>query len=148
MRRQHKKYRKPKNSFDKERIEEEKKIVQKYGLKNKREIWKADAFIDKIRKTAKKLLTAEAEKQEAFLEKIIKLGLTGKNSKIDDILSLKKEDILERRLQTIVFKKGLAKTPNHARQLITHKHVAVENSLVNIPSFIVPIYLEDKIRLK
>jgi len=117
-------------------------------LKNKREIWKADAFIDKIRKTAKKLLTAEAEKQEAFLEKIIKLGLTGKNSKIDDILSLKKEDILERRLQTIVFKKGLAKTPNHARQLITHKHVAVENSLVNIPSFIVPIYLEDKIRLK
>ena len=148
MRRQHKKYQRPKNLFNKERILEEKIIVKNYGLKNKREIWKAEAFIAKIRRTAKQLLTKEESVQELFLEKLRKMGLADKKSKIDDVLDLKKENVLDRRLQTIVFKKGMAKTSKHSRQLIIHRQILIEDEIVNIPSFIVPVSKENLIKLK
>ena len=45
MKRKHKIYSKPKRPFDKARIEEEGGIVEEFGLKNKREIWKAEASL-------------------------------------------------------------------------------------------------------
>ena len=147
MRRAKKHYSRPKKPFDKARIEEEKQLMKKYGLKNKKEIWKAEYEINKIRAQAKKLIL-EPEKQEQFFARLAKLGLIEKGATLDDVLALSKEKWLDRRLQTLVFAKGLAKTPREARQLIVHGHIMVDNRVVRYPSFIVPINLENKIKNK
>ena len=148
MLRKHKKYSRPRKPFDKARMEEENILMKKYGLKNKREIWKANFRIDKIREQAKKLITASQEEQKQFLIKFIKLGLIKKDSQIDDILALSGEDLLKRRLQTIIQKINIASTPKQARQLITHKHVVVGGKVVNIPSYLVSLDEEKAITLK
>lgn len=144
MRKQHKHYARPRKPFEIARIEEEKALIEKYGLKNKREIWKAEHFIDRIRSQAKKLIV-HPEQQHAFLARLVALGLIQKNAGIDDVLALTKEQLLERRLQTIVLKRGLATTPKQSRQLITHKKIAVGERIVNIPSYIVKKEEENKI---
>jgi len=73
------------------------------------------------------------------------MGFLSKNASLDDVLSLTIENILDRRLQTIVLKKNLANTSKQARQLITHGHIAVGNRRTVYPSFIVPTELENKI---
>lgn len=143
-RKQHKKYDRPRKLFDRTRISEENELLKKYGLKNKREIWKGKFKIDNIRRQAKGLMN-NVEKQKEFLEKLRKQGLNVKN--IDDVLSLKKEDLFERRLQTMIVRKGIARTFKHARQLIAHKHIAVSDRIINIPSYLVPIGLEKDITL-
>ncbi len=143
--RKKKKYNKPRKLYDKVRIEEENKLVEKYGLKNKREVWKAESAIDRIRNRAKKLITATLEEQEKLLEKLRKMGF--KVEKIADVLALNKEDWLKRRLQTILTEKKLAKTPKEARQLIVHKHVLINDEVINVPSYIVKVDEEDKIKV-
>ena len=146
MKRKHKKYLKPKRPFDKVRIEEEAQIKKGFGLKNKREIWRAEAKLKSIRERAKELIKKDVEEQKIFFEKLNKTGLNVKS--IADVLSLDKKDILNRRLQTMVFKKGLTSTIKTARQMITHKKVFVEGKIINVPSYIVPIKSENKISLK
>ena len=146
MKRKHKQYSRPKRPFDKTRIDQEAKIKEDFGLKNKKEIWRAEARIGSIREKAKKLIGAEESKQQALFEKLNKQGL--KVNSIADILGLEKEDYLNRRLQTIVVKKGLASTQKAARQLVTHKKVLVNGRAIDSPSYIVPISLEEKISLK
>ncbi|MBS3100450.1 30S ribosomal protein S4 [Candidatus Pacearchaeota archaeon] len=143
MIRKHKKYSRPRKAFDIKRITNEDAIVAKYGLKNKKEIWKAKSKLDIIRKTAKRIIYAGEEEQAKFLEKLNKMGLTSASAV--DVLALTEEDILNRRLQTIIFKKGIATTANGARQIITHKHIAIENKIVNIPSYHVSTEEENKI---
>ncbi|MEK6875386.1 MAG: 30S ribosomal protein S4 [Nanoarchaeota archaeon] len=145
MKRQHKTYSKPKRPFDKARILEENKIREEFGLKNKKEIWKAEAKVKLIREKAKKLISAVQEEQKNLFERLRKMGL--KVNSIGDILSLDKKDYLQRRLQTVVSKK-FNRTPKTSRQLITHKHVLVDGKAVNIPSYIVSTELENKILLK
>lgn len=144
MRKQHKHYKKPRKPFESSRIEEEKAIVEKYGLKNKRELWKAENFIDRIRSQAKKLIV-NPEQQHTFLSKLASMGFIQENAGIDDVLALTREKLLERRLQTVVFNKGFANTPKQARQLITHKKIIVGERIVTIPSYIVKKEEEDKI---
>ncbi|MBI5148304.1 30S ribosomal protein S4 [Candidatus Pacearchaeota archaeon] len=144
-RKQHKKYKKPRKMFEKDRIEEENSILKKYGLKNKKEIWKAKSAIENIRKRAKSLIS-DKEKQYEFIEKLKKQGFSVSN--IDDILSLEKEAWLDRRLQTILVKKKMANTPRQARQLIVHKHILVNGKTINAPSYLVPKHFEDKITKK
>ena len=146
MKRKHKKYSRPKRPFDKARIEEEAKIKKEFGLKNKREIWKADAKVRIMRQKAKKLIRAPKEEQEIFFEKLRKMGLNV--SSIADVLGLEKTDYLKRRLQTIVFEKKLAPTIKTARQLIVHKKILVDEKIIDTPSYIVPVKLENKITLK
>lgn len=146
MKRKHKIYSRPKRPFDKARIDEEVKIKEKFGLKNKTEIWRADAKISVIRRKAKDLIKAEDKEKKEFFERLKKIGLNVDS--IADALSLTKEDYLERRLQTIVYKKKLAPTINSARQLIVHKKVLVDGKVVSIPSYVVPVKLENKITLK
>lgn len=143
--RKHKKYSKPRKAFDKIRIEEENALIKKYGLKNKREIWKADSAVGKIRKQAKSLLTKSFEEQKRFLEKFKKQGFNVES--IADILALNKEDYLKRRLQSIIVEKRIASTPKQARQFIAHKHITIDEKAVNIPSYIVPVEEEGKIKL-
>lgn len=133
MKHQKKKYSKPQRPFDKVRIDEENVLRERYGLKNKKEIWKADSAIGRIRNQAKKLITADDEAKQEFAEKLRKRGFEVEN--IADALALDKEDWLKRRLQTLVFKKGFANTPKQARQFITHRHISIGNQIINKPSY-------------
>lgn len=144
-RRKQKKYSRPKKPFDKMRIEEENRLKDKYGLKNKKEIWKADAAIGRVRNLAKQLITKSDEEKRDFIEKFKKKGFEVES--IADALALNKEDWLKRRLQTIVFSKKLTNTPKQARQLISHKHVSVGDRVVNIPSYQVLLEEEPLVKL-
>jgi small subunit ribosomal protein S4 len=146
MKRKHKAYSRPKRPFDKVRIDEEIGIKKEFGLKNKKEIWKVEAKIKSMREKAKKLISASPEKQETLFNQLKKIGL--EVNSIADILALNKKDYLKRRLQTVVVNKKIATTPRSARQLIIHKKILVNNEVVNIPSYIVPVDLENKISLK
>jgi len=146
MKRKHKIYSRPKRPFDKARIDEEAIIKKEYGLKNKKEIWKADAKIKSMREKAKKLIGTNPEDQKALFEKLKKIGLNVNS--IGEVLSLDKKSYLNRRLQTVIATKGLVPTVNAARQFITHKKIMVNGKVVNSPSFVVPMDLEDKITLK
>jgi len=116
MIRKHKKYSRPRKMYDKTRIEEENRLLERYGLKSKKEIWKAESAVDKIRGQAKSLITSSKEEQDKLIGRLNKIGL--KVEKIADILALEKEDWLKRRLQSIIVEKRLAKTGKEARQLI------------------------------
>jgi small subunit ribosomal protein S4 len=144
MIRKHKKYIRPRQSFDSERIKAEDIIVKRYGLKNKKEIWKAKAKLDLLRSQAKKLMYSSEETQKVFIEKVNKKGYNLKECV--DVLALNEEDILKRRLQTIVLKKGIATTPKGARQMITHKKIRVNGNIVNIPSYHVKKGEDEKIQ--
>jgi small subunit ribosomal protein S4 len=146
MKKKHKQYSRPKRPFDKERLVEEEEIKKAFGLKNKKEIWRSESRIKQIRDRAKKLISANPEEQKTLFERLKKIGL--KVETIADVLSLDKEDYLRRRLQTIVVLKKLASTQKGARQLIVHKKVLVDGNVVDSPSYIVPVKLEDKISLK
>ncbi len=146
MLRKHKTYLRPKRPFDKDRIVEEAGIKKKFGLKNKKEIWKSEAKVKSMREKAKKLIGANEANQEKLFDQLKKMGLNVNS--IPDALSLVKEDFLKRRLQSVLVKKNLATTQKSARQLITHKKVLVNGKVVDSPSYIVPVSLENKISLK
>ena len=140
----HKAYQTPKRPFEKTRIEEETRLVIEYGLRNNREVWKAQSVLRKYRKGARDLLAlsssgtdkalAEAKRSE-LITSLQRAGLLGPDADIDDILSLRVQAQLERRLQTLVYRKGLARSPKQARQLITHGHVAIGGRRVSIPGY-------------
>jgi len=136
----------PKKLFDRVRMDEENVLVKKYGLKNKREIWKAKSAVLKLRRRAKTLIGKDVEEQKIFFNKLNKIGFNVHN--VADVLALTEEDLLERRLQTFLFKKKMANTVKQARQLIVHKNVLVDGKVVNIPSFIVTSDLEGNIALR
>lgn len=146
MKKKHKTYSKPKRPFDKQRLEEEAEIKKEFGLKNKKEIWKAQARVKSIREKAKKLIGASIEEQKALFNRLKKKGF--EVNSIADVLSLGRRDYLGRRLQTLVVQKGLATTSKSARQLISHKKVLVDGNVIDSPSYIVPVKLEKKIMLK
>ncbi|MDP3881833.1 MAG: 30S ribosomal protein S4 [Nanoarchaeota archaeon] len=139
-------YVKPRKLYIKDRIKEENVLVSKYALKSKTEIWKTAAKINYFRKRAMALAKSSREEQQILFNKLKTIGL-----KIDttaDVLALKTEDLLERRLPMVVFKKGLAQTPQQARQMIVHKKVLIEDKIVNVPSYIVSLQEESSITVK
>lgn len=135
-----------KKLYIKSRIKEENSLLSRYGLKNKKEIWKTAAKINYLRKMAMALAKLSAEKQQALFNKLKGLGL--KTETTADVLALKTEDLLERRLPFIVFKKGLAKTPQHARQMVVHKKILIDDKTVNVPSYTVSINEESAIKIR
>ncbi len=145
--RQRRKYERPKRPYDRERIERERKLLQEYGLKRKKEIWTAESVLRGFRRRARELQARENEKKKReLLEKMNKIGI--KCSTLDEVLGISLKDILDRRLQTIIQKKNYAGSMKHARQLITHGHVSVDSRRIRWPSYIVPIELEDKIKTR
>ncbi|MBO1765092.1 30S ribosomal protein S4, partial [Escherichia coli] len=124
--------------------DQELKLVGEYGLRNKRELWIVKMFLAKIRKAARELLTLDEKdarrlfQGNALLRRLVRTGVLEEGRmKLDYVLGLKPEDFLERRLQTQVFKLGLAKSIHHARVLIKQGHIRVRKQVVNVPSFIV-----------
>jgi|TARA_B100002003_G_C14070365_1_gene514958 small subunit ribosomal protein S4 len=146
IKRKRKLFSRPKKLFDRTRMDEENVLVKKYGLKNKREIWKAKSFISKLRRRAKNLISSDKKEQQTFFDRLNRMGM-GVGA-ISDVLALTEENLFERRLQTFVFKKKIANTPKQARQFIVHKNILVGGAVVNIPSFIVSNDLENKISFK
>jgi len=126
MRKLKKKYKRPQMLWDVARIEKDKELKKNYGLLRKHEIWKAETFLRKYRRLARRLAAIKDKKSEkTLITKLVDLGLLEKGSGLDDVLGLNVENIFERRLQTIVFKRGFANTPMQSRQLIVHGHVKV-----------------------
>lgn len=134
----------PRRPFGSARLDSELKIAGEYGLKNKREIWRVALTLSKIRRAARELLTLDDKDPKrlfegnALIRRLVRIGVLDESRmKLDYVLALKIEDFLERRLQTQVFKLGLAKSIHHARVLIRQRHIRVGKQVVNVPSFIV-----------
>lgn len=139
-----KKWNAPSHPWERDRIDAENELLKKYGLKNKRELWKAQSFLRKLRRRTRTLQARlrygdpQAEQEESeLLNRLVSLGLVSEEATLDDVLALDVGAILSRRLQTLVYVKGLAHTPRHARQLIVHGHAAIEGRKVDIPGYLV-----------
>jgi small subunit ribosomal protein S4 len=139
---QRKKYDTPRFRWRKDILQEELKLLGQYGLRNKHELWRHKTLLSKTRGIARSLISKTAEERAKMeneaLTRLKKLGILQETAVLDNVLDLSIEDILERRLQTIVFRKGLTRTIFQARQLITHGHVTIDNRRVTIPGYIVP----------
>jgi small subunit ribosomal protein S4 len=136
-----KRYQGPLKKYDKARIEEEIELLKQYGLKNKTEVWKGSSLLRKFKTDAKKLIRTSHKQAEIervhLLKKLRDLNLVSENAKLDDILSVSVQDVLNRRLQTVVFKLGLARSIDQSRQLITHRHIQVNDKIITSPSYLV-----------
>jgi small subunit ribosomal protein S4 len=138
---QRKKYETPRFRWRKDILQEELKLIGQYGLRNKHELWRHKTKLSKARGIARSLIGKTPEErtkmENELLTRLKKLGILAETSVLDNVLDLSIEDLLERRLQTIVFRKGLARTIFQARQLITHGHVTIGNRRVTVPSYTV-----------
>lgn len=147
-----KRYETPSHPWKEERIKNEDELVRKYGLKNKREVWKSETRLRKYRGEARRLLARvdsddiQSKREiDQLLMHLTRMSILPPNSNLDDVLALENEKILSRRLQTQVYLKGFARTPKQARQLIIHGHIAVNGKKVTVPSYMVEKKEEDKI---
>jgi len=143
----------PKHPWEAGRMAEERKLLEKYGLKNKRELWKAQSILRGFRGQARdlqaRLRAGEEQAQREttqLLGRLTRLGvLPAGSTTIDDVLVLTTEDVLRRRFEWIVFHKNLAPTANGARQWIVHGHFAIGDHRVTRPGYLVPS--DDEIRI-
>ncbi len=144
-----KKYETPTHPWQKNRIEQEKKFIETYGLRNKKEIWRMETLLKKF-KDQVKALASRVDDQSRLEEKqlvhhLVSLGLISEGVSLDTVLGLGLKDVLERRLQTLLVKNGLARTMSQARQFITHGHVLVGKKKVTFPSYVVSLKEESLI---
>jgi len=149
--RQRKKYETLRNPWRKDQIEAELQLIGEYGLRNKRELWKSRTELSRIRGIARSLLAKEeserARLEKEFLESLSRQGILPEKATIDDVLDLDIRDVLERRLQTLAFRKGLAKSIHQARQLISHGHIRLGEKTVSVPSYLVARSEESNIKI-
>ena len=144
-------WKKPKRPLNYDLMMDELKTLGAFGLKTKRELWKTQTELSRVRLQARSLLALRQEirekKEPVLIQSLSKIGLVDQNSTLDDVLNLQVTDLLSRRLQTIVQKKLYFKTPYQARQAIVHGHVMIGDSVVTIPSYVVKTEEEAKIHL-
>ncbi|MEM2874015.1 MAG: 30S ribosomal protein S4 [Candidatus Nanoarchaeia archaeon] len=144
MWRQKKTYSGPKHPWKKERIEEEHNLAKEYGIRRMREIWKMRAILRNWQRQAKEIIgmrpgPKKDAAQKILMDKLQKFGVVTAEADLDDVLSLQLKDILNKRLETVVFKKGLALTPMQARQFIVHGKIMVNGKKLNAPSYLVKV---------
>lgn len=147
-----KKYETPSHPWNKTAIDEQKVLMREYGLGNKKEIYLASSFVKKYRKIAKKLIVDTSKQalkeKDQMMKKLQALGLLSTEAKLDDVLGLELKDLLERRLQTLVYRKGLARSMKQARQFITHRHIMVDGKEINVPGYLVLLKEEALLQFK
>jgi small subunit ribosomal protein S4 len=139
--RQRRKFETPRFPWRKDILQEELKILGTFGLRNKHELWRHETQLSKFRGIARSLIGRSPDErmkmENELLTRLKKIGVLQETAILDDVLDLAIEDILERRLQTLVFRKGLTKTVHQARQLITHGHITIDSRRVTIPGYVV-----------
>ena len=144
-------WKKPKRPLNYNLMMDELKTLGTFGLKTKKELWKTRTHLSKLRHQARALLAlrqeVRKEKEPVLINSLSKIGLVDKNSTLDAVLNLQVNDLLSRRLQTIVQKKLYFKTPYHARQAIVHGHIMIDDRIITIPSYIVKVDEESMIHL-
>ncbi len=142
-------WRKPKRPLNYELKMEELKTLGTYGLRTKKELWKAHTKLSSVRHQARSLLAlrqeVRAEKEPILMKSLARIGLVSEDATLDDVLNLNAKDLLSRRLQTIVSTKLGFKTPYQARQAVIHGHIMIGERKVNIPSYTVTIEEEDSV---
>ncbi|MBV0901061.1 30S ribosomal protein S4 [Haloarcula salina] len=141
-------YETPNHPFQGERIADESNLVGRYGLKNKEELWRAQSELRGYRREARKLLGSAGEhddEAEEFLSRLKRYGILSEQDQLDDVLSLDVTDVLERRLQTVVYRKGYANTPEQARQFIVHGHIVLDGGRVTRPGMTVETAVENTV---
>lgn len=142
-RKKRKQYETPRKQWDKVLLGKERKLVDFYGLKNKKELRKLETWLKYKRKTAKGLLALPLEKrmqrQAELMSGLGKIGLVKAEASLDDVLGLRIEELLEKRLQTVVLRKGLANTSKQARQFVVHGHIAINGKKVDAPGYMVRV---------
>jgi len=140
-RKQRKKYETPRFPWRTDILQSELRILGQYGLRNKRELWRHKTTLSRFREIARSLTGLPEEErrklEKQLLTRLNRLGILPETAMLDDVLDLTLEDVLERRLQTLVFNKGLAKSVYQARQLITHGHITIDGKRVPSPSYLV-----------
>ena len=146
-----KQFSRPRSPWRADQLAQELYLLGTFGLRNKRELWKAQTQLSSVRKQARTLLAAtqvvREREEKKLLDSLKRKGLIHEAATLDDILSLTVEDMLARRLQSMVFKKGMALSPLHSRQLIVHGHVAVGERIITVPGYEVGATDEGAIRL-
>jgi small subunit ribosomal protein S4 len=133
------KYEKTKMMWNRERIDQEHGIRDKYGLSNLRELWKATTEVGKIRRNVREVLAGRSSNQvgSQMIARLARYGIVKPEATLDDLLVVSPEAILERRLQSIVFRKGMAKSARQARQLISHGFISVNGRKINAAGYLV-----------
>jgi len=137
----------PNHPYQGERIADESNLVDRYGLKNKEELWRAQSELRGYRREARSLLGRGADESEAaeFLARLKRYGILNDQDALDDVLSLDVTDVLERRLQTVAYRKGYANTTEQARQFIVHGHITLDGQRATRPSMKVETAVEDTV---
>jgi len=147
-----KKYETPRFPWRADRLESELRLFGEYGLRNKRELWGYYTALSKYRKTARSMLAVPPERrlklEQDLLGGLYRIGVVDGGATIDDVLNLGVEDLLNRRLQTMVHRLGLSVSPWQARQLIVHRHIIVDGKCVTSPSYTVCRGEEEKIEYR
>lgn len=137
------KFERPKKLWDADRIRHDKTLKMEYGLKSMSELWRSTAELKKYRREARRLLSLTEEERrsdaEKILRKLARLGIMKEGSVLDDVLSLEVRTILERRLQTLVTRRGLARTMSQSRQLITHGFIGIGGRKLTRPGYVVSL---------
>ncbi len=141
---------KPRRLWNRQLLEEELRLIGEYGLRNKRELWLSKSLLREIKHRARSLLSMSTEQraklETEFKARLFRAGFIPEQEiPLDAVLSLDVRAILDRRLQSIVYRRGLARTIYEARQLVTHGHIAVDGRTVKSPGYLVPRGLEDKV---
>ncbi len=147
----HKMWRRPKRPLNYDLLSEELYVLGTFGLKNKRELWKAHTELSRVRNQARSLLAltqdVRSKKEPTLMKSLTRIGLVKENSTLDDVLNLKVTDLLSRRLQTVIQKKANIRSPYLARQTVVHGHVMIGDRIVTIPSYTVSIQEENDVHL-
>lgn len=140
-------YETPNHPFQGERIDEEHGLVGQYGLATKEELWRAQSELRSYRREARRLLgqVGEERSSEAFVSRLQRIGILAQQETLGDVLSLDVTDVLERRLQTVAYRQGLANTMDQSRQFIKHGHITVDGRRVTVPSYTVTVNEEDSL---
>ena len=143
-------YETPRHPWRRDQLEVELHLTGDFGLRNKRELWRYKTMLSKVRGQARLMLASTGEErarlEKEYLSKLNRMGILAGSATIDDILDLDIRDLLERRLQTVVFRKGLAKTLFQARQLVSHGHISVAGNIISVPGYLVKRDEEGKIK--
>ena len=146
----------PTHPWKQARIDEEHDLKERYGLKKvdgMREIWREKSALRRHRNQAMKLIgrvdSTEghyAKEKEQLLDSLTKKGLLQTGADVGDVLEINVEHMLSRRLQSVVYYKGLAPSMRAARNLIVHGHICIGDQRMTVPGYHVLMEEEDRLQ--